>query len=321
MINVTFNKNLGNTSGRASSRGGRDSGASQHFSRSPGGGNNFLLGMLVSRIGARFGIPGIIVAALALFFINGGTSLLSGTDQQQQFQPGTQSAGSGVHTLEHCQTYEDANRYDDCRIQATAVALDNFWHDALPSERNIQYTQPEMVIGGGVMRTGCGSADISQTGPFYCPADETTYFATPFFQQLKHMGGSDGEFSQMYVVAHEFGHHIQQLEGTLSLSDYANPGQDSNAVKMELQADCYAGLWARQADKGVNAMLDPVTQEQVQQAVISAKAIGDDTIQQTSGGIVNPEVWTHGSSEQRMNAFLRGYQGGTMASCHQDFRR
>ena len=111
------------------------------------------------------------------------------------------------------------------------------------------------------------------------------------------------------------------MEGTLGLSDYNQPGADSNAVKIELQADCYAGLWASHADKGPDAVLDPLTQDQVNQAVKSARAIGDDVIQQSSGQHVNPDKWTHGSSKQRVDSFLRGYQGGTMASCKQSFNR
>mgnify|MGYP002712999864 CR=1 FL=1 len=132
---------------------------------------------------------------------------------------------------------------------------------------------------------------------------------------------SAGDFAQAYVIAHEVGHHIQNLEGTLGLSDYDDPGADSNAVKIELQADCYAGLWASYADKGDNPLLEPITKEQVSDAVAAAQAVGDDNIQRRSGGQVQPDSWTHGSSEQRQESFLRGYQGGTMESCHEDFRR
>ena len=119
----------------------------------------------------------------------------------------------------------------------------------------------------------------------------------------------------MYIVAHEFGHHIQNLEGTLGLSDYNNPGADSNAVKIELQADCYAGLWASYADKGDNPLLEPITKEQVSDAVAAAQAVGDDNIQRRSGGQVQPDSWTHGSSEQREKAFLAGYNSGKMSQC------
>ena len=136
-----------------------------------------------------------------------------------------------------------------------------------------------------------------------------------FFEQLEQLGGTNAPLAQMYIVAHEFAHHIQQLEGTLSLSNYNDPGEDSNAVKIELQADCYAGIWISQADKGDDALLEPITEEQVAGAIDTARAVGDDNIQQRSGGEVRPDLWTHGSSEQRQNAFLTGYNEGTMASC------
>ena len=119
----------------------------------------------------------------------------------------------------------------------------------------------------------------------------------------------------MCIRDSEYGHHIQNLEGTLGLSDYKNPGQDSAAVAIELQADCYAGLWAHHASKGDNAALEPITDEQLQQALQSAQSIGDDNIQKRSGGEVDPDAWTHGSSEQRMQAFKSGYESGQMSSC------
>ena len=119
----------------------------------------------------------------------------------------------------------------------------------------------------------------------------------------------------MYIVAHEFAHHVQQLEGTLSMSNYNDPGADSDAVKVELQADCYAGIWIAHADKGENALLEPITEEQVQGAIDTARAVGDDNIQRRTGGEVRPDLWTHGSSEQRQNALLTGYREGNMAAC------
>src|SRR5699024_2291668 len=129
-----------------------------------------------------------------------------------------------------------------------------------------------------IVSSGCGQA-TSATGPFYCPADQSAYFDVSFFDQLNRIGGTNSPLAQMYIVAHEFGHHVQQLEGTLSLSNYNDPGEDSNAVKIELQADCYAGMWVAHADKGENAMLEPITREQVASAIETARAVGDDNIQ------------------------------------------
>lgn len=279
-----------------------------------GGGGNIIVSLLAGLIGRKFGIPGVIIAGLLVaFFSGGGTSMFnSGSGSQQAPQGGE---------LEHCNTFEDANKYDDCRILATGKSLDEYWTAALPDNEGIQYEAPGLRIAEGQINTGCGSANISQTGPFYCPGDQTVYMSVPFFDQLKQMGGSNGGFSQMYVTAHEFGHHIQQQQGTLSLSNYNDPGEESLAVQVELQADCYAGLWASNADKGENAMMDPITQEQVQEAIKTAQAIGDDAIQSSAGQEVNPDLWTHGSSEQRTDAFIRGYQGGTMKSCRAEFNK
>lgn len=273
--------------------------------------------LLLTRLGRRLDIPGILLVAVVLFFANGGGDMFGGDSSRVDGHVG----GGSDATLEHCTTVEDANAYDDCRIEATAISLDAVWTGLLPAETGISYTEPGLMIGDGQVNTGCGTASTAQTGPFYCPGDETVYIGDDFFTQLRQMGGSDGPFAQMYVVAHEFGHHIQHLEGNLGLSDYDNPGEDSNAVRMELQADCYGGVWAAHADKGEDAVLDPVTPEQVNQAITSAQVIGDDAIQRAGDGEVNPDAWTHGSSEQRAHWFTTGHDRGSVASCQQDFRR
>lgn len=306
---MSFNDNLNNYSGRGSSGGG----GPQRGGFGGGGNGGLLFSLLASRLGRRFGIPGVLIAGGVLFFANGGLSNIQGGSPQQN------SAQRNSSSFAHCQTAEDANTNDDCRVLATAMSLDQVWSEILPQDKGIRYTKPELVLAKGRASTGCGAANISQTGPFYCPGDETVYMSVPFFQELQNMGGSGGAFSQIYVTAHEFGHHVQNLMGTLGNSNYDDPGADSGAVQVELQADCYAGLWASHADKGAEALLDPITQEQVEQAITTARAIGDDAIQESSGAAVNPDQWTHGSSEQRQEWFIRGYQGGTMSSCDQPF--
>lgn len=282
-----------------------------------------LLNLLAHKLGRRLGIPSVvIIGAIALFnsgalgglFSNNASSGIFGDENSPSIIDSSSS-------FEHCSTAEDANSYDDCRVLATAVSLDSVWSELLPNEENLTYQRPQLVLAEGQVQSACGRSNISQGGPFYCPSDHTVYMSTPFFQQLKNMGGSDGPFAQMYVTAHEFGHHIQQLMGTLSHSDYSNPGADSGAVQVELQADCYAGVWASRADKGSEAILDPITQKQVQQAIATAQSIGDDAIQRSAGQDVNPDAWTHGSSEQREKWFLQGYQGGKVQSCQQSFNR
>lgn len=241
-----------------------------------------------------------------------------GGGQQPQQEPGqNQHSGQGYGDTEseyaNC-TWDDANESDGCRIVGTAQSLDEIWSDILPEQAGIEYTKPGLRIFEQATQTGCGAAS-SQTGPFYCPQDETAYFDTSFFSMLKQMGGSAAPLSQEYVVAHEFGHHIQDLAGTLGMSNYDDPGPDSNAVKIELQADCYAGVWASRADKGDNPHLEPVTEEQVATAMKTAGAIGDDHIQESQQGYVNPESFTHGTSEQRQKMFMAGYQNGTMGAC------
>lgn len=312
-LSVTFNNNLGDYSDRGSSAGGGGG-----FGGGGGrGGGGPLMWILGSVIGRRFGIPGILILGAVLFFMNGGMGMFGGGGN------GGQQAGHHGESKDfsHCKTADDANKHDDCRMLATATSLDKFWGQAVSSEIGKNYSKPGLKLGEGNIRSGCGNANLSQSGPFYCPKDETVYMSTKFFDELKKLGGSNAPFSQEYVVAHEFGHHIQNIQGTLGLSDYNDPGADSNAVKMEVQADCYAGVWAQNADKGKDALLEPITQQQVDEAIRTVQSIGDDHIQKNSGGGVNPDKWTHGSSKQRLEWFMRGYQGGTVDSCKQSFNR
>lgn len=257
-------------------------------------------------IAAGGGIGGIVLVALFLLLGGNPADLFEQTPQTD--------TSANQYNLEHCNEPNAANTYDDCRVEATGVSVNGIWNSVLPEQAGIEYTAPGLVLFRDGTQTGCGYAS-SATGPFYCPADQSAYFDTRFFDQLARLGGNNAPFTQMYVTAHEFGHHVQQLEGTLGLSNYNDPGADSAAVAIETQADCYAGIWAHYADKGEDALLEPFTQEDVRAAIETAQAIGDDNIQQRSGGSVNPDLWTHGSSEQRQRAFLTGYNSGQMASC------
>ncbi|WP_165165134.1 neutral zinc metallopeptidase [Corynebacterium qintianiae] len=256
------------------------------------------------------GIGTLLLIGLFLLFGGGG----GGGQLPAPQNNSNQVSDGGSYNLDHCNSPGAANEYADCRVEATAVSVDAVWEDILPAEAGIEYVQPGMHLFQDSTNSGCGRAS-AQTGPFYCPADTTAYFDVSFFNQMEQLGGSDASLAQMYVVAHEIGHHIQKLEGTLGMSNYNNPGEDSAAVAIELQADCYAGLWASHADKGEDAILEPITQEQLSAAIQTARAVGDDNIQKRSGGDVNPDLWTHGSSQQREEAFVRGYQGGHMRSC------
>ncbi len=224
------------------------------------------------------------------------------------------STQSTTGYLDHCQTGADANNDPECRVEFTASSLDKIWSEILPKQAGISYVEPMVVVFRGSTSSGCGTASAS-TGPFYCPADQGAYFDVTFFDQLANFGAVNTPLAQEYIVAHEFGHHIQQLQGTLKLSNYNDPGPDSNAVRIELQADCYAGIWAYHADKGEDAYLEPITQEQLQSAIDAARSVGDDNIQSRSGGEVRPDLFTHGTSEQRQAAFMSGYQTGQLSSC------
>lgn len=221
--------------------------------------------------------------------------------------------------LEECRTGEDANTRDDCLVQATVESADSLWSRLAP-ESGIDFAEPQATVFSDSVQTGCGPA-TSAVGPFYCPADATIYVDTTFFASLQDRFGADGgQLAKMYVVAHEYGHHLQYLSGDMERVDRSETGPQSGAVRLELQADCYAGVWAHHAstttdDAGV-AMLEPLTEDDIDSALSAASAVGDDHIQEeVAGGQAQPESWTHGSSEQRKAWFLTGYQEGTVASC------
>lgn len=241
-----------------------------------------------------------------------------GADQQQiQAVLGndqTATAPAGDYNLDHCDLSDSANQHAECRIVHTSYSLDEVWTDILPKQAGLDYVQPGVVVFKDTVQSGCGNATAA-TGPFYCPADQSSYYDVTFFDQLKNFGAENTPFAQQYIVAHEFGHHIQKLQGTLHLANYNKPGADSDAVKIELQADCYAGIWAYHADKGPGADLQPITEQELAGAINAARGVGDDNIQRRSGGQVRPDMFTHGSSDQRQKAFLSGYETGQMSSC------
>lgn len=258
------------------------------------------------------GIGGLLL--VGLFLLLGGNpaeidQVLGG--DQTQIESG-ESTGAG--DFDHCQSGADANASDDCRLYYTSFSVNEMWQTLLPAQAGIEYTEPTLTLFENSTQTGCGFASAS-TGPFYCPSDQDAYFDLTFFDQMRQFGAENAPLAQMYIVAHEYGHHVQNLEGTLGLSNYNDPGADSNAVKIELQADCYAGIWANHSSEGPDPLLQPITESELDSALLAASAVGDDNIQQRSGGDVNPESWTHGSSQQRKDAFLAGYNTGQMSAC------
>ena len=254
------------------------------------------------------GLVGIIALAIFLF---------TGQDVSGVLGGGQQGGSAPVEDVGEC-TVEQANTDPLCRFSATVQSLDAFWGATVPA--GTAFAAPGANAFEGGIATGCGQAS-SATGPFYCPADQGIYLDTSFFQLLQQQfGAQGGPLAEMYIYAHEYGHHIQNLTGVFAAADRSGGGAESDSVRVELQADCYAGMWAGDAatridqDRGVT-FLEPITAEQLAQALDAAAAVGDDHIQQQSGGGVDPDTWTHGSSEQRQKWFTTGYEQGSLAAC------
>ncbi|MGC0363961.1 putative metalloprotease [Rhodococcus sp. 27YEA15] len=261
------------------------------------------------------GAGGIVVLILALLFGGDPGSFLSGLSSSDE----TTSSSTGLNSVDDC-TGAQANTDVNCRVALTVGSLDDVWQQELLTQTGTPYVRPDVVLFSGSVNTGCGQAS-SDVGPFYCPADKTAYFDTSFFQLLvDRFGSSGGPLAQEYVVAHEFGHHIQNQLGDIGRAQADPQGEQSGAVRTELQADCYAGVWAHFADsipngKSGQPFLKPLSQNDIRDALSAASAVGDDRIQKAATGRVNPEGWTHGSSEQRQKWFLTGYQSGQVSSC------
>ena len=190
------------------------------------------------------------------------------------------------------------------------------WKDIF-QQHGAKYREPKMVLYRGSTRSGCGQAS-AQMGPFYCPADEKVYIDLGFFDELSKKHNATGDFAQAYVLAHEIGHHIQNMEGTLSkvqkMKQQARgqAGENQLQVRVELQADCYAGVWAHHAHKRFNIL----EQGDVEEALRAASAIGDDTLQKQAQGYVVPDAFTHGSSAQRVEWFRKGIKSGDIRTCN-----
>jgi uncharacterized protein len=277
-------------SSRIQDRRGQGGGGGFSFPGLGGGG----MGMPTKMGG---GIVGIIALLAALFL----PKLLGGSSQAAVDSSG-ESSGEECDT-ELAQILCGANE-----------DVQDYWTATFPQAFGAEYDDTELVFFSGATSTNCGQASAA-VGPFYCPADALVYFDLDFLTQLQNQFGATGDLAAQYIVAHEFGHHVQNLIGVSDRVRQAEAADPANAnrysIALELQADCFAGTWAHDADSE-----GQLEQGEIDEALNAAAAVGDDRIQQQTQGRVNPESWTHGSSEQRVQWFRRGYETGDPQQCN-----
>jgi predicted metalloprotease len=263
--------------------------------------------------GGGLGLLGLIAYILFNVFTGGNAGSVLGDLGDGQSANNTQLASE-------CKTGQDANEKLDCAVVADINSIQQYWTTTLPS-LGARYTSAPTVWYTNGTQTACGSAS-SGMGPFYCPADQTVYIDLSFYQDLQtKYGAQGGPFVDAYVLAHEYGHHVQDLLGTTARVKPGDSGPTSGSVRLELQADCYAGVWTNHAttvpDASGQPLITEITQDDINRALDTAGRIGDDYIQTNLGnGRVNQSQFTHGTSEQRQRWFTAGYRSGDPRICN-----
>ncbi len=260
------------------------------------------------------GIVLVLVAVAVVYFSGGGIPGLGGGSDG--YSTSRLSDASDTGRYDSCETGADANSNADCARVAVENSLTDYWEGELGDRFQ---AEKALVTFGGAVDTACGGAS-SDVGPFYCPADSTIYLDTTFFDDVleKQLGGPDGGFVEYYVLAHEYGHHIQNLTGQMGRVK-TQQGPQSDAVRLELQADCYAGMWAKAAteteDEQGEVLISELTDDDIRLALEAAASVGDDRIQTKTQGQVNKEAWTHGSAAMRERWFTTGFEQGSLEAC------
>ena len=272
------------------------------------GPSGWVEGLILSIAGRRGGLPGVLVALVLLFVGSLGVHAIT-------------NRGDNSTITNECAA-SNATDQLDCRNVLYINSIQEYWSEALPKVFNVKYTESDTVLFSGRTNTGCGDAD-SGTGPFYCPKDKLVYLDLSFYEELAKQLGAPGEFAQPCVLAHEYGHHVQDLVGTEAAMRAAQKRNTDNenklSVMLELQADCYAGVWAENAtgttDANGNKIFESISDQDIQQGLDTAAAIGDDTLQKEAGKPVDEQGFTHGSSADRQKWFRTGHDSGDPKSC------
>ena len=274
-----------------------------------GGGRGLAVG------GGGLGLVGLVIVVL-LQLAGGGDSGSGGSALGQLGQLGEGQTADNSQLQQNCRRGSDANRSVDCAVVADIDSIQDYWTRQLGD----RYQRTDTVFFSGSVQTGCGGA-TSGSGPFYCPADQLVYIDLSFFEELQQRFGAEGGlFVDAYVIAHEYGHHVQNLLGTNRQVNPGEAGPESGSVRLELQADCYAGAWANHAetvpDESGQPLIADINSDDIDRALDAAGRIGDDFIQRNlGGGTVDQNAFTHGSSAQRQKWFTTGYRTGDPRQC------